>query len=893
MSDDSGGATSRVAAALVEASSSYPWLVVSLCSLLTAGALYVTLAVLEIDTDSERILSSELRVRQTNIALAEAFPELQNNLVVMVEAAEPADARAAVEELRAMLAQQPERFPQIFLPGDAPYYDDFGLYYLERSDLEELAERVEDYGPLLATFAERPELPILLGALGHTIQGIEGLAAFGADGRQILDSVSYTVETFNAGRSAPIAWEELLFEDVGAEHTNPQLLFVRPAGDLDEMQPVLEALASIRSISEELEARPGLRVRVTGDRAVHTEEMSLIAREAMLAGAASLGLVTLILLYALQSLRLLLATLLTLLAGLSWTAGFAGLAVGHLNALTSAFAVLYIGLGVDFGIHFAVGYLEQRSQGKATAPALRGTGEYAGSSLVLCALTTAIGFYAFIPTPYTGVADMGIISGSGVLLGLIATLTLYPALITLGLGESRAPGASALRRFDIRLPSFPSDRPRAVCGTAAVVAIASCSALPLLRFDTNSLNVRDPRVESVQALKDLLYESDLSVWTNEGLARDLDAASQLAARLETLDGIEAVRTARSFLPEDQPTRLAIFNQMRTDLATPVELSRGETGEDYDRMTALEYTIEGYGVALDLDAELSAGADDDAEILQSAERLREALLVLLTRVEDADDPPDVDALESALFSQLPAALDGVLDVLPTRSVTLEDLPQDLKRRYLAPDGTARVEVLSATNLNEPGALERFSDLTHSVWPEAGGAAAGTVALARAIISSLQQALVTAVVVITLLLLVLLRSVKYTLITLTPLAIGTLTTAAASVVAGVSLNFANIIVLPLMLGIGVDSGIHLVHRHRAGQRGAAKLLATGTARAVLFSALTTLASFSTLAFSNHLGIASLGQMLSLGIGMMLLANLIVLPAILALVDGPPSAVRVEVP
>jgi hypothetical protein len=127
----SGGFERRfggIAAALVEASRSRPWLVVALCALLTAGSVYVAATILEIDTDSDRLLSPELRVGQTNRTLAEVFPDLQNNLVVMVEAGEPADARAAAEELAARLMEQPERYPGIFLPGDAPFYEDFGLY---------------------------------------------------------------------------------------------------------------------------------------------------------------------------------------------------------------------------------------------------------------------------------------------------------------------------------------------------------------------------------------------------------------------------------------------------------------------------------------------------------------------------------------------------------------------------------------------------------------------------------------------------------------------------------------------------------------------------------------------------------------------------------------------
>jgi hypothetical protein len=870
------------AAALVETSKAWPRVIVALCALLTVGSIYVAIAILRIDTDSDRILSPNLPARQTNIALAEAFPELQRNLVVMVEADDPDDARDAAEELEAALAREPERYPGLFLPGADPYYDDFGLYYLEQDELTDLAARIEEAGPLLAALAERPELPILLGAFTHVIGSVEGLASLGDDGVLILDRVSRAVEQFNAGGHAPIVWDDLLFEDLGGPPDNPQLLFVRPVGDLSQIGPVQQAMAGIRSRAAELGPRPGLRVRITGDRAVHTEEMSLVVVEAAVSAVASLVLVTLILFYSLRSLRLVAATLITLVTGLIWTAGVAGITVGQLNALTSAFAVIYIGLAVDFGIHFGLGYLEQRGLGHAVPVALRATGENTGSSLLLCALTTAIGFYAFIPTGYTGVADMGIISGTGVLLGLLATLTLYPALIALGLGDSRRPPGPLAGTLQIRLPTFPTRYPRVVCGAACVVTIGCAASLAWLRFDTNTLNVRDPRVESVQALKDLLADQERSVWTIEVLTRDLREARQVTARLEALPDIHEVRNAESFLPDEQPVRLAIFERMRADLDSPVELSAEESGEEFDRLEAVDFTIEGYGVALDIDAELRDEDADENPILQSAERLRVALLVLGDRLQDAGGPPDLDGLEADLFAQLPELLDGVNDALPTRTVTLEDLPENLVRRYLARDGRARVEVLSSRPLSEPGELERFSDLVQTVRPDAGGPAAGTVELARTIVAALQQAMGTAVVVITLLLVVLWRSLKYTWMTLAPLVVGATCTAAFSVFADIPFNFANIIVLPLILGIGVDSGIHLVHRHRSGPQGPGGLLDTSTANAVFFSALTTGGSFTTLALSNHLGISSLAQLLTVGIALMLAANLIVLPAILVLMD-----------
>jgi hopanoid biosynthesis associated RND transporter like protein HpnN len=872
-----------VAASLVDASRARPLLVVVLCAALTAGSLWVAATILKVDTDSDRLLSPDLPVRQTNLALEAAFPDLHRNLVVVVEADDPADARTAAEELTLRLRELPERYPDVFLPGDDPFYQEFGLYYLDPGPLDELAARIENAGPLLAALAERPSLPVLLGALSRAIEGEDGLDALGDDGVRVLDAVTSTVEAFLAGRRSPVAWGDLLFEDLDPAPDSPQLLFVRPAGDLTQLEPVLAAIAEIRAMAAELAPRSGLRVRVTGDRAVHSEEMSLVIGEAMLAGILSLVVVASILFYCFRSTRLLLATLGTLLVGLTWTAGVAALTVGHLNALTSAFAVVYIGLAVDFGIHFGLGYMEQRDLGQPRGSAIRTTGRTVGSALLLCALTTTVGFYAFIPTSYTAVADMGVISGTGVLLGLLATLTLYPALLSLGVGDPAPRPSRTLPRFDLRLPTFPSRFPRAVCAVAAVVALACCAALVRVRFDANTLNVRDPRVESVQALKDLIANSERSVWTIEVLTRDLAEARALAPRLEALDGVHHVYTLASFLPDDQPGRLATFAKMRSDLQTPVELTAEETGEELDRVTALDYTIEGFRVALDIDRELRGGIGDGDPIVTSAERLRAAFEGVQESLASEPTTLDLDALENDLFGEMPELFEEVLDALPARTVTLDDLPGDLARRYLAADGRARVEVFADGSLTEPGALERFSDLVHSVRPDAGGPAAGTVALARAIVDSLQQALTTAVVVIALLLLVLFRSVKLMLITLTPLFIGSVATAAVSVIADIPFNFANIIVLPLILGIGVDSGIHLVHRHRGDASGRADLLRTSTARAVLFSALTTAGSFATLAISNHLGISSLAQLLTIGIALMLAANVIVLPAILALVDS----------
>ena len=872
----------RVAASLVRAACAHRLVTIGLSIVLAGAGVALAVGLLHVDTDSSRLLSPDRPVGRTNRALVALFPSLQDNVVVMIEADDADDARDAAVELRDRLVTMRERYVEVFLPGYGDYYDDFGVLHLERDELEDFEAAIDRVGELLATLADRGELPILLGALAHVINE-EGVDSLGTDGARLLDRVTRTVERFRAGDRTPIDWEDLLFADVDAGFTNPQLLFVQPVGDLTQLEPVLKAVRHLRSLVPELEPRPGLRVRVTGDRATHSEEMSLIFEEVVLAAFASLALISLVLLYSLRSPRLAIATLLTLAVGLSWTAGFAALVVGELNVLTSAFAVVYIGLGVDFGIHFALGYLDRRDAGGELVPSLHATGSGVGSALFLCAITTTIGFFAFVPTDYAPVVDMGIISGTSVLLGLLATLTCYPALIALGLGPSDASVGPLGRRWELPLPTFAIRHPKAVCAVAAGIAMASSVAVFFVRFEFSTLKVRDPRVESVQALEDLLRDPELSVWTADIIARDVDEAIALARALEPLDGIEEVRTPASFLPEDQDERLAILRGMREVLSTPVELTDEESGRDLDRLKAVEYTSEGYAVALDIVQELRGEPTGDDPVWSAAGRLRAALDELIWDIrEEALSEQRLDALEQDLFSDLGGTVEDVMEALPTRAVTLADLPTDLMSRYLAADGRARVEVLSSAYLNGHGELERFADLVSAVRPDAGGPVPGAVELGRSMVSSLRQALLTSVAVIAILLVLLLRSIRYTMFTLVPLALGSLATAAISVVADIPFNFANVIVLPLILGIGVDSGIHLVHRHRAGLQGAPNLLATSTTRAVLFSALTTLLSFGTLAAAHHQGIASLAKLLSVGILLMLASNVIVLPALLAWLD-----------
>ena len=578
-----------------------------------------------------------------------------------------------------------------------------------------------------------------------------------------------------------------------------------------------------------------------------------------------------ILTLALRSALLVFSTLLTLLVGLVWTAGFTAVAIGHFNLISVSFAVLFIGLGVDFGIHLCVRYRELLSHGHPHDRALAETASDVGSSITLCAITTAIGFFAFVPTDFVGVAELGLISGAGMFISLFCTLTLLPALLSLrplrAEGPLRGVGWSGGR-----IAELPLRYPRAIRIAALALGVGAVLLLPRARFDNNPLNVRDPGNESVRTFAELLERGSSSPWSLNAVAPNVESAEILAGRLRELDAVGRVVTVTDYIPDDQAEKLDIIEDVAIFLAPPPAPDGTTPAPSVDvQVSSLR----------DLRAALGRLASElrDPALAQSAVALRETLTRYLAHLDGLDDPRgSLDSLQASMLGSLPEQLRTLNAALTAGRVTLENLPDALVARMITADGRVRIQIFPEHDLNDHAALAAFVDGVKEIAPDVAGSASEVLESGRAVVSALQQAMLSAVVVITLFLLVLWRRFNDTALVLIPLSLAAALTVAASVLADIPFNFADVIVLPLLLGIGVDSGIHLVHRARVSRGRHTNLLRTSTARAVAYSALTTIGSFGTMGFASHLGLATLGQLLTIGVGFTLLCNLVVLPALI---------------
>ena len=505
----------------------------------------------------------------------------------------------------------------------------------------------------------------------------------------------------------------------------------------------------------------------------------------------------------------------------------------------------------------------------------------------MSAVTTAACFFAFVPTDFEGVSELGLIGGAGMLISFATTITLLPALFSLvpfrpTPGEAPLVGGVLPRG----LASGVTRHRRAVLFGAAVVALASVALLPRARFDLDPLALRDPEGESTATFLELLRDSTARPMTVSVLAADREEAEEIADGLERLESVEAAISLEDFVPGEQEAKLAVIERIARIVGpAPEAADAPEAGGSpgggrrrvrirprwvpSERMADVErFRRSIRGLELEPD-EVDLGRFVTFQI-RSWQRRMDGLPQ--RRQERA-----LERVEESLVGGLGRSLADLRTSLAARSISEEDLPEELVRRWVAADGTRRVEVIPRADLGDEEALRTFVAEVRTIAPRATGEPVINVSAGEAVVAAFRRALIGAAIATLLLLLLALRSVPDASRVMIPLLLAGAMTGAATVVLGLPFNYANVIALPLLLGVGVDNGIHMVHRRRAGTAPDRDLLETSTARAVLYASLTTIFSFGNLAFSSHPGTASMGRLLTIGMLAVLVCTLVVLPAL----------------
>ncbi|BAM90965.1 putative protein export membrane protein [Bradyrhizobium oligotrophicum S58] len=846
---------------IVKACTRFAWPTLIAGLLLSVGAGVYTARHFAINTDINKLISPELDWRKRDQQYEQAF-DRDRMILAVVEAATPEMTGVAADALASKLKGDTTNFSSVEMLGGGEFFARNGLLFLPTDEVKQLTDQFAAAAPLIEIMAGDPSIRGLTGALETGLAGVKrGQVKLDSAARP-FDYISQTVETVLDKGDATFSWRQLISDKPLADSDKRAFIQFKPILDYEALEPGKAATDAIRQAAAELDFpnKFHARVRLTGPVPIANEEYATVQEGAVTNGIGTVVVVLVILWLALHSAKIISAVFINLFIGLALTTAVGLMMVGSLNLLSVAFAVLFIGLGVDFGIQFSVRYRSERFKNDDLPEALAEAARRSAVPLSLAAMATAAGFLCFLPTDYKGISELGAIAGAGMIIAFLSSITVLPALLKIlnPPGEKEPVGYAFLAPVDEFLEKH---RVPIIVGTLGLV-IAGLPLLYYMKFDFNPMNLRNPHAESIATYLDLRKDPNTGANAIDVLTRSETEAKAIEAKLEKLPEVARVMSLDSFVPEDQPAKLKLIAQGAKVLGPALNPDQVDAApSDKENVDALNSTVD--------NLRRTAGEGNGPGAVASR-RLADALAKLAGASEAVRNKAQAVFVEpwKITLAQLSATLQA-------QPVTLANLPPELVSQWKSKDGLIRVEAQPKGDPNDNDNLRRFANAVLTAEPNAIGGPVSILKSGDTIVKAFIHAGIYSLVVISLLLWVTLKRFSDVLMTLVPLLVAGAVTLEICVLIKLPLNFANIVALPLLLGIGVAFKIYYVVAWRGGRT---NLLQTSLTRAIFFSALTTATAFGSLWLSSHPGTSSMGKLLALSLVTTLAAVLLFQPALM---------------
>lgn len=876
---------------------------------LAAASVFLTFTRLEFRTSRNALVSPEREWHQRFLAWRQEFGG-GDDVIVAVEGGTIEQRQRFADALAARAGELPG-VGRVFHRVDPEPFRDRALLYLDEGELDALAEDLRENEERIDRLAKDPGLLGTLGLIdqqvsealvGSVVSGLLGDGDVGdepaedgapSDGPMelgflltLLEGIETRLADPTGAASFQSPWNEWFgVEDTGGGEgyltsADDQFHFVllrleKLEGRFDQIGPTLDAL---RGALDELERQhPGVQAGLTGQPVLGSEEVRTSTRDAAIASGVALCGVTLLFAIGFRRWRHALLVVVALGVGILWSAGATTLLVGHLTILSVAFTSFLFGLGVDFGIHLTARFEEERALGRTQEEALDVTVAESGPPIVYGALTTALAFFALAFTDFVGIAELGVIAGSGLLLCLLSTFTVLPALLKLaggGPASAKLPPAPPSRLA----PLFA--RPALLLGSAVAITLALAAFAPRVRFDPDVLELQARGTEAVELERRLLEAAGRSSAFAVSLVPDLETARALSERLERLPEVARVESLAEVVPANQRQRMERIRALAPELSSlPASLDAPEPL----RLPELKQQIDRLRFKVRPSDRWEQGEAPPREQLERAQQLLTSIrkqLRALTPEESESARVALERYQAQLAADLADKLELLREGADPQPMRPADVPDALRERLVGATGKLQLTIYPEENIWRPEALAPFVEAVRRVDPDATGPSMQLYDSSRLMRQGYLRGGLYALAVVMILLLVDFRSLSASLLAAVPLALGAVWTLGVMGLSELDFNLANLVIVPLIIGIGVDTGIHLVHRHRKDRIGGFALLATSTGRAVILSALTSAVGFGSLIIARHQGVQSIGLLLSLGVLLTLLAALIVLAPALRL-------------
>jgi hopanoid biosynthesis associated RND transporter like protein HpnN len=884
-----GTPASRILAWLARFVMTYRKLLLAAHALLFVASVLYTIKFLEFKTNRSDLVGADKKYHQNYMKFKKEFPT-QDDLVVVVESENPEKNRQFVERLGQKLEGEPETFNNIFYKGDLQMLGSKALLFVPEKELRGLQDTLSGYLPFIRSFSSTSNLVTLFDMINGKFRTANRerdeqteamVRAFPALQRIVTQATS----SLRRSGVPPSPGVTALFNTDGDAEQKIYITFAEGRIYLVTCQARNDqlnaaAVTRLRALVEETRAEvPGLNIGLTGEPVLEKDEMEQSKDDTMVASVLSLVLCVLIFIYGYRETGRPVKATICLVVGVGYTLGFATLAVGHLNILTVTFVPILIGLAIDFGVHLISRYEEELRQGRTEAEALTTAMVFTGQGIFSGAITTAGSFLAMGLTNFRGIQEMGIICGGGLLICLLPMLTLLPVLLLKGrqnvMDHQIADGID--RRA--RLENVWLTRPVATLAVCAAFSILALTQIGKVYFDYNLLNMQSRGLPAVEYEKKLIAAATKSVLFAAVTTTNLQEAADLQKRVEQLRSVASVDSITRFLSEDQTRKLETVGEIKRLLA-PMRFAPADIrAADLTELSRTMYSLYGY-----LGAALDEVQKSDPELARQFTSLRNAVGEFRKQMlrgqerERAATANQLARFQQSLFGDMRGTFAALRDQDNRSPLRIEDLPQAIRNRFVGVTGMHLLMVYPKKNVWQREVQAEFIGELRAIFPEVTGTPVQLFEYTNLLRVSYQEAALYALGAIVLLILIQFRSVSAVFLALLPVGVGCLWLAGIMGAFDIPLNPANIMTLPLAIGIGVTNGIHILNRFAEEQT--PSILARSTGKAVLVSGLTTIAGFGSLIPAKHQGIQSLGLIMSIAVGACMAAGLTLLPAVIKL-------------
>jgi len=873
-----------------------PRLILYLALLLSVISVIYTVRNMEFLTGRDDLMPKSAPFQVDYRAYRAEFGD-QEEIVAVIESDDAERATRAADALYARLMQEKGVFREVFYPGGLPYFRKNGLLFMPLEEIRQLRKTLTMAAPVLKDLAAAPSVQTLFTSLTRQIDGylakpdpatLKSLTFMltnldtgfkSVDGKNSAPSSGMSMDSFLKGNSDG---KPSMLASAGRQ----QVITVLPVKEQGSFVPAEKAIKITRAALDDILKRPefkGIKAGLTGVPVLEYEEMATSQHDIKIATILSLSLTVILLLFAFRGLLNVIAAMVSLIAGICLSFGFATLAVGHLNILSMVFAIMLIGLGIEYGIQVVLRYQEEIRSGASGMSAIE-TGLVTNiRSIIMAAATVALAFATFAFTDFKGIAELGIIAAGGVFICVLATFTVLPAMLIL-LERFRKPGLNYLQlpdaKRDVNLNGRPFfrallNRPRAVIGSTLLLSILCIYPTTRARFDYNLMNLQARGLQSVEYAYKLMRSKENSGYFAVVTAQDRTDARQLSERLEKLPAVDHVVSLLSLVPEQQEAKLAELAALRQvmDAVRPVPY------EENLRVMELPAIFENFHDRVEkLKNRLDSDKADEVKPVGAFLATLERFFSSLEKEKDRNAMGMLREFQGSMFAELPDKLHMLKESLAAAAVAEADVPQELKQRFVGKSGKLLLQVAPKVEIFEREPLEAFVKQVKSVVPKATGEPVMVYESLTVLRDSYLKAFGYAFIGIAAILLINFKSLRFALIGSLPLAAGLLLMVGGMWLAGISFNSANIIVLPLILGVGIDSAIYIINRYRQGNETPAQVAVSSAGIGVFLNALTILFSFGALMVAHHQGVFSIGAVMSLGMVASVAVFMLFLPALL---------------